>query len=259
MEKLVEYDQWIKKILVGIPNLIDSLEINEVETKSGERDLVTIADRKVETYLTENILNKFPDHAILGEESYEEDKIYDRCNLWVIDPIDGTTNFVKQGENFATMITFFHKGEPCLAYIYDIKKGSLLSSIRGHGVYLDGKKLEVFIDLSLKESLISTNIRRISKAYPKFFHGLVESSFGIRAFGSAGIDGWRVAAGKLGAYINYRGGPWDYAPFLLIAKELGLVLKDLNSEDIKLEGYSSFILAHPKVYEDMHELLRNIK
>lgn len=259
MEHLKEYDKFIKSLLKEIPfilaevklaSIYDGLEIKE---KSGNRDLVSEADIRVEEFLIKNISERFPEHEILGEESYDINKNYDDTNLWIIDPIDGTTNFLKQGSDFCTIISYFENGKPLLGYIYDVTRGDLYHSMKGNGVYLNQDKLEIPENKGLSESLISTDIRRMYREKNDLFDRIVEKSFGTRSVGTSGLDGARVLAGKFGGYLNHTGGIWDYAQFILMAEELDLVLANLEGEKLGIDGYTGYILATKKVFEELIE------
>ncbi|MFB0972765.1 MAG: inositol monophosphatase family protein, partial [Neofamilia sp.] len=134
-------DKYIQEIIRTIPDVIRGIEIVDIEQKSGERDLVTEVDKGVEEFLRKKILDEFPDHEVMGEETYDTSLEYNTKNLWVIDPIDGTANFVKQRNDFCTIVSYFEDGEPMLTYIYEVTKDDLYHGMSGEGVYLNGEKL----------------------------------------------------------------------------------------------------------------------
>ncbi len=253
--QLFELHEYISNVLRQIPSILESIENLEISNKASYRDLVTVADKKIEKYLKESILKKCPNHQFLGEESFEKGKDYYAEDLWIIDPIDGTTNFVKQGENFCTMLSYFKDDEPMLAYVYDIKKDILYSSIKGYGVYQNNKKLEKPKDKSLKDSLISTDIRRMQKNQPEFFDFLVQNAFSVRVLGSSGLDGINVITGKLGGYIHYYAGAWDFSPFFLMASEMGLSFTDFSGKTLRHTNPSSFIIACPSLHSEVIEYI----
>lgn len=250
MENLKDLDSFVKDLIKEIPGLIASIEMGPIQNKSGDRDLVTEVDKGVEKFLTRKILEKFPDHEILGEETYDENKTYDSKNLWVIDPIDGTTNFVKQRNDFCTIIAYFENEKPMLSYIYEVDKNDLYWAMEGDGVYLNDKPIERPNDKSLGETLISTDIRRMNGNRPEFFQALLKESFGMRSIGTSGLDGSRVLTGRFGGYLNYMGGPWDFAPFFLMADLLDLVFVNLQGQRPDLSGYSDYIISTRAVYKD---------
>lgn len=251
MQKLKDIDRAVQELLRTLPEVIRSFNIESVEEKTNERDLVTVADRGVEAYLTDRILKLFPDHQILGEESYEPEKDYSADRLWVIDPIDGTTNFVKQGCNFCTLLAYFEDGRPLLSYIYEPMEDRMVHAIADQGVFLNGKAIAKAKNLPMAQSLVSTDIRRMYRNNPDLFDRLVNESFAMRSVGTSGLDGCRVIEGRYGGYINYQGGPWDFAPFFLMAKELDLVFLTLDGREMNLNGYSNFILCNQQFYQDL--------
>ena len=254
MEHIKQLDKYIQEIIRTIPDVIRGIEIVDIEQKSGERDLVTEVDKGVEEFLKEKILEKFPDHEVLGEETYDVDAQYDTKNLWVIDPIDGTANFVKQRNDFCTIISYFEDGEPMLTYIYEVTKDDLYHGMKDKGIFLNGEKLPKIENKSLFESMISTDIRRMYLHMPKLFEKIIKESFATRSVGTSGLEGSRVVSGRLGGYINYYGGPWDYSPFFLFSKEMGLVFKTLEGKNLEINsGYSNFILCTEKVYKELIE------
>lgn len=254
MNTIYEKDFFIKSLIKEIPTVINGITISEILEKSNERDLVTEVDKGLEEFLTEKILEKFPDHTILGEETYDPEKEYDKEHLWVIDPIDGTTNFIKQKNDYCTLIAYFEHGEPMLSYIYEVEKDDLYYAIKGEGVFLNDKKLEKPEELPLNQVLVSADIRRMLEFKKDFYIKLVHESFGARSEGSSGLDGSRVISGRTGAYINFKGGPWDFAPFFLMSKELGLKFCLLNGDDISLDYYGRFIICTERAFEDIYKI-----
>lgn len=252
MNNIYKYDKIIESILRKIPEIIAKYGDISIETKSNERDLVTTVDKGVEEYISSELLKHFPGSEILGEETYEEGRSYDKSKLFVIDPIDGTTNFVKQRDDFCTILSYFEDGKPQLAYVYEVNRDLLYSIIRGEGIFINGKKIEKPEDKTLKEALITMDLRRMIDK-KDIFEKSVRDSFGTRGVGSAGLDSIKVAIGKTGAYMNPKAGPWDFSPCFLMAEELGLHFSDLEGKEMTLDGYSSFIISTKSVYRDIFE------
>lgn len=255
MLDLKKYDVYMKEIIRQIPDVVNKYSDLNVDTKSDSRDLVTVVDKAVEEFITTSILSKFPNHEILGEESYDENKTYKKDNLWVIDPIDGTVNFVKQGEGYGSIISFFKDGKPALAYIYDIQNDILCHSMAGGGVFINDEKVKPLPKLKLEDVLVSMDVRRVFLKREEFFKKLVSESFGIRAHGSCAIDGLKLVSGKIGAYINQHSGPWDFSAFMLISNELNIKFTKYDLSELSLDEYSGFILANSSVYDDIIKLL----
>lgn len=221
-----------------------------IEIKSDRNDLVTNMDKKIEQFLIEKIRSNFPDDRILGEEGYG-DKIEDLVGrVWIIDPIDGTLNFVKQQANFAIMIGVYQDGEGRMGYIYDVMAGEFYWAIAGEGAYLNGNPLPKVADIELREGLVALSSGVFSSDKYKAKE-IVRGSSGLRMVGSAGIETVHVAAGRLVAYITHRLQPWDMAAGKVIAEELGLVYTQINGEPVDLLQQNATIIATPTAHKEI--------
>lgn len=251
-----QYDKEIKYFLKDIRNKIVKGEIciNGIKTKQNYRDLVTTVDKEVEVLITNKLLSLMPNVKIIGEESYSGDINYTNNDFWVIDPIDATTNFVKQNEDFAILLAYFKKGIPCLSYIYNIQKDELYSAIAGKGVFKNNKKIYKPINLPLSESLISVELRGIREK--NWFDKLINYCFDLRYIGCAGLDATKVLEGKFGAYFCPKLHLWDYAPLLLMSKELGLNLSNFNGDPISFEFETDILISTQQV---LHDFLHKVK
>lgn len=219
----------------------------KVDTKLDYKDLVTDSDKKIEQYFNTVILEKFPNSCILGEETYYPTKDYSKSELlWVIDPIDGTRNFVKQAKDFAVMVSIFYKEEPTHSYIYDLATDVLYCAIKGKGFFVNSTQVVTVENKSLNDSFVSIDYPslQISQGIRDF----VSEAFDLRYIGSAGLDGARVAAGDFGAYICKTLQPWDFAPFFLISKLLGLHMSNFEGASLTLSKPDSFILCTKEIF-----------
>lgn len=253
--ELYELDRLVKEWLACIKaNILKASEKQlSYTTKKNDRDLVTMMDQTIEQYVRERILLTFPDACIIGEEdAMRNDLTSDQ--VWLIDPIDGTANFVKQKEDYCIMIAYFEKQRPMLSYIYDIKQDKLTWAMRGQGVFINDTKLEKPKNIALKDALISTDIRKIADR--TLFQVLNEACFDFRYVGCSGLDAVKVVTGCYGGYlIPLAGGPWDFAPFLLMAQELDLHLSTWDGKALQIDQTSSFLLSTKQVYEDIKAYL----
>lgn len=253
---LYEIDKNVKLWLAHIKENLIPKDLKEIrcQTKKNERDLVTSVDKNVEEYLRKCIQENFQDTYIIGEES--SDGIYDTkaSKVWVIDPIDGTANFVKQKEDYCIMIAYFENELPMLSYIYNVYRDELMYAIRGDGVYMLNKKVVAPPNIELKDAMVSVDIRRMFET--KLCKKLIENSFDLRYVGSAGLDGVKVATGCFGGYFSpMAGGPWDFAPMILIAEELDLHLSTWDLEPLNIRKTTSFMLCTKQIYEEIKEYI----
>lgn len=201
-----------------------------VETKLNDSDIVTIADKESEKLITSVITEKYPDHGIITEESAPLHE--DREWRWVIDPLDGTTNFSQGLPNFCVSIALEHNGEAVVGVVYAPYLGELFHAVKGEGAFFNGKKIYCAIKTKLSESVVATgmpydkldnsdnNLREICDIAPKVR--------GIRRLGSAALDLSYVAAGYLDGYWELNLKRWDVAAGMLIAREAGATVVSIR-------------------------------
>lgn len=215
----------------------------EIKEKTSRTDLVTNMDREIEVFLYEKITAHFPDERILGEESVGHD-IQDLDGIvWIIDPIDGTLNFIKQRANFAIMIGIYKDGVGHLGYIYDVVRDELYFAIRDNGAYCNDRRLPRVEDLPLSEGLVAISNRLVVSDADEA-RRIARNSSGLRVNGSVGLETAWVASGKLVAYIAPSLAPWDIAAGLVIAEEVGLVYRQVTGEKINLLQNNAVIVAN---------------
>lgn len=203
----------------------------DIMTKSNEYDVVTAADKASEKLIKEYIHEKFPGHGIISEESADEHA--DSEWRWVIDPLDGTTNFSQGLPAFSVSIALEHRREAVVGVVYAPYLGELFHAVKGGGAFLNGKQIKCSTKESLAEAVLATgipydkltntdnNIKEISTIAP-----LVR---GIRRLGSAALDLAYVGAGFLDGYWELNLNRWDVAAGILIALEAGAVTFPIRS------------------------------
>lgn len=224
-------------------NLHSELEIQE---KTHFTDLVTQMDQAVEQELTQKILSRYPKDRILGEEGNHK-PLVSEGNVWVIDPIDGTTNFIVQREDFAVLLAYFEEGIGKFACIYDVLKEELICGGGEFPVVLNDRPLAPFSPRELKESLIGLN----AGLYASNEHGvanLADSTLGSRSGGSAGLSFSRVLKNQLLLAISYIY-PWDYAAASILGDALGYQLTTLEGNPPSFQG-RELVILFPKEKEE---------
>lgn len=247
--------QWIKEagenIRASFPKTLN------VTTKSNPNDLVTDLDKATEQYFISKINSTFPDHQILGEEGYG-DEVKDLSGVvWIIDPIDGTMNFVHQQRNFAISIGIYIDGEGIIGLIYDVVHDELYHCIKGNGVFLNGQALPKLEKTKVKEAILAMNAtwvtpnRRINH---ELLIPLVKAVRGTRSYGSAAMEMVYVATGRIDAYITPRLAPWDIAAGIIMIEELGGVATNLRGEDFDMLKENSLFVSKPGLHG---EILKN--
>ncbi|MBF0493854.1 MAG: inositol monophosphatase [Candidatus Omnitrophica bacterium] len=232
-------------------------KIQTIDTKMGYSDLVTDVDKMSEKIVIGIIKKSFPEHEILAEESGKTlgtDKY-----TWVIDPIDGTTNFAHGFPFFCVSVGVMHNEEIILGAVYDPSKKELFTSIKGKGAYLNGKRIKVSLHTSIRKSMIATGfayhvagkIRSI-----KYFMNVIKKCQAIRRAGSAALDLCYVACGRFDGFWEFGLSPWDTAAAYLIVQEAGGIVTNL--EGGKYDIYASCIAAsngkiHKKLLSILHQ------
>ncbi|MCJ1656617.1 inositol monophosphatase family protein [Staphylococcus sp. NRL 16/872] len=228
-------------------------ELN-IETKSNPNDLVTNVDKATENYIYDAISNNYPEHHVIGEEGHGHDLENIDGVVWVVDPIDGTLNFVHQQENFAISIGIYHNGEPYAGFVYDVMKDVLYHAKVGEGAFENKHPLPSIEDTRLKQSLIGINPNWVTK--PKMgpiFSEIVNECRSCRAYGSAALEIVSVSKGQLAAYITPRLQPWDFAGGLIILNEVGGIGSNLLGESLSIAGPNSIVIGNKSVHKEILE------
>ncbi|SFA52141.1 myo-inositol-1(or 4)-monophosphatase [Parageobacillus thermantarcticus] len=255
-EKWKEIDEcvqhWLKEAGARIHTALE--EKLTIETKAHRNDLVTNVDREIERFFIEKIRKTFPDHHVLGEEGFGDEIKTLQGVVWIIDPIDGTMNFIHQKRNFAISIGVFENGVGILGYVYDVVHDELYVARKGEGAFLNGKPLPRLEPVSVSEAVISLNATWVTenkRIDPKVLAPLVKAARGTRSYGSAALEMAYVAAGRLDAYITMRLSPWDFAGGLVLVQEAGGIVTNLYGEPLDLLGKNSVFVSKPGLHEEI--------
>ncbi len=216
----------------------------------ARHDLVTDADLESEQTIKEHIQRVFPNDVFMAEESYEEIQLTD-SRTWIIDPIDGTTNFAHGVPFYAVSIAMYEKGMAQVAVVLGLPHHELFTAVRGHGAFLNGTRITVSPTLEPSSALIGTGFpyRDLSvlEDYMKVFDTLMHETHGVRRPGSASYDMAYVASGRYDGFYEYALAPWDVAAGALLIEEAGGVVTDWTGGDDWLTGYR-IIAANPTVH-----------
>ncbi|WP_017379523.1 inositol monophosphatase family protein [Paenisporosarcina sp. TG-14] len=225
-----------------------------VESKSDANDLVTNIDKEIEQYFIHHIRKDYPGHLILGEEGFGDNVSALDGYVWMLDPIDGTMNFIHQQRNFAISLGIYKDGVGVLGYIYDVIHNELYSAQKGHGAYLNDEPIPVLESTTISEAIIGLSPnwiipnRRIDN---EGLIKLVQDVRGIRSYGSAALELAYVATGRIDAYISLRLSPWDIAGGVVIAQEVGAVATNLNGQPLKFLEQDTFLVARKSIHETL--------
>lgn len=251
-----EIKSWIKEAAELIKSEIAKNDMT-VGTKNGRRDLVTNVDQKVQDFLIEQIHAFDPDAKILAEEN-DRDHLSDFSGrVFIIDPIDGTLNFVLEQENFCIMIGVYEEGQGKLGFIYNVMEDLLLWGGKEIGVFINEENLTAPSDIALKDGLVGMN----SSMYRKNSYNaqiMAERSMGVRMSGCAGLELISLIKGERNAYVSSLA-PWDYAAGSAMLDALGMKVSNVNGQSLKFDGREHFIAATPTAYKEMMALAKEAK
>jgi myo-inositol-1(or 4)-monophosphatase len=224
--------------------------------KKGAIDLVTEADIASEKVILKVIRSEFPDHAVLAEESGRNEG--DARFQWIIDPLDGTTNFAHGLDLFAVSIAFYEKGEARAGVVFNPATGEFFEAMSGHGARLNGQPIRVSDRSSLKDSLLVTgfpyNFNEILQQLISRFAGCLSASQGVRRLGSAALDLCFVACGRFEGFWEQNLNPWDTAAGLLILKEAGGRVTDFSGRSFEVK-MKEILATNGHVHEKMLALM----
>ncbi|QQE75467.1 inositol monophosphatase [Brevibacillus composti] len=231
-----------------------------VEYKTSASDLVTAVDQEVEKHVIEAILKKYPEHGILGEERTFAGDPRQFETLWVIDPIDGTTNFVHQQINFAVSIAVYHKGEGLIGVVYDPSRDEMFHAVKGQGAYLNGERLELTKTVTLEEALLCTSVFWNKQAEQMgidlIVKRLASKVRGMRLLGSAALEMSYVAAGRLDGYVSLSLNAWDFGAGRILVEEAGGRVTSMEGKPLPFDQKSSVMACNPTFYEELQNYIQ---
>ena len=215
----------------------DFREVENLQvSKKGIGDFVTSADLSSEKAIIKILQKGYPKIEIMSEETNSETNLNKHEKMWIIDPLDGTLNFLHGLPHFAISMAFMVNEEIISGIIYDPIKDELFWAEKGIGAFLNGKRIRVSARSQLKDALVSTGIpwkgmESSHKNYLKILENIMKSSSGIRRYGAAALDLAYVAAGRYDAFWEFNLKTWDIAAGALIVKEAGGYVGNINKNE----------------------------
>jgi myo-inositol-1(or 4)-monophosphatase len=233
------------------------LDLLKVNTKSPN-DFVTEVDQAAERIIIETLLTAYPGHGILAEESGREHGSADSEYVWIIDPLDGTTNFIHGFPVYAVSIALSYRGQVQQAVVYDPTRNDLFYASKGRGAYLNDKRLRVSKRTRMAEALIGTGFpfRKGDnfKRYVKMFEEVMQQCAGLRRPGAAALDLCYVAAGYYDGFFETGLHPWDLAAGSLIITEAGGLVGNFTGESDYL-FQREVVAGNPRIYGQLVQTL----
>ena len=237
------------------------LDLVKVSVKQ-HKDFVTEVDKAAEAAIIDVLLTAYPDHGILAEESGRtgagaasgEEVDY----LWIIDPLDGTTNFIHGFPQYCVSIALAHKGQITQAVIYDPTRNDLFTATRGRGAFLNERRIRVSKCATMDDALVATGYPNLDPAtldnYLPMFRLMTQQCAGVRRAGSAALDLAYVAAGRMDGFFEIGLAPWDIAAGSLLVTEAGGLIGDFaGNADYLYQG--DVLAGTPRIFGHMVQAL----
>lgn len=233
-----------------------NLEGVKIDSKAFN-DFVSDVDRTAEAILVDAIKESYPHHKITCEESGSHGKSNAEYE-WLIDPLDGTTNYLHGHPQYAISMALLHKGQLQEALVYAPERNDLYMASRGKGALLNDRRIRVSNRIELNHCLIGTGFPVVDQSrmdtYLNILRSFLEKTAGARREGAASLDLCALAAGRFDGFFEFNLHPWDIAAGALIAKEAGALVTDLKGEQTWLET-GDIVAANPKVLAQMLKLI----
>jgi myo-inositol-1(or 4)-monophosphatase len=238
--------------------LLQHFGLVTVHEKESTQNIVTAADVASEQRITQLILDAFPQHSLLREETvFEGDLMADQ--LWVVDPLDATNNYAHGIPHFCVSIAFVQRGSPQVGVVYDPMRDEMFWAVRGEGAWLNGRSIRVAQPADLSRSIIATGfyydrgpmMERTLDSIRVLFRRNIR---GLRRMGGAALDLSWTACGRFQGYFEYQLAPWDYAAGWLLVEEAGGNCWDRAGRPMRLEA-RSVMAACPAIGEEFVRLV----
>ena len=220
-------------------------------------DFVTQIDQAAEQAIIDIVKNAYPDHGFLAEESGASEGKADY--VWIIDPLDGTTNFIHGFPQYCVSIGVQHRGALAHAIVYDPNRNELFTASKGRGAFLNDRRIRVTGQTKLADALVGTGFpfKELTRLdlYTRQLQSMMRNSSGVRRAGAAALDLAYVACGRLDAFWELGLAPWDMAAGVLLIQEAGGLVGDLKGEQTFLES-GDICCSTPKIFPALLEALR---
>ena len=233
-----------------------SRDVEQIKVSAKrDKDFVTEVDKAAEEAIIGVLKEAYPDHAILAEESGASG---DSEHVWIIDPLDGTTNFIHGFPQYAVSIAQAHQGVLQHAVVYDPNRNELFTASKGAGAYLNERRIRVSKRVKLNEVLVGTGFPfryfEHVDAYLGIFRDMMHKTAGVRRPGAAALDLAWVAAGRIDGFWELGLSPWDMAAGALLITEAGGLVGDLAGEQNFLET-GNIVGGNPKVFSQLLQII----
>ncbi|CAJ1194689.1 inositol monophosphatase family protein [Companilactobacillus paralimentarius] len=245
-----EIDKFLVELLQNVGKSLrdDALKKKSVDTKKNRNDLVTNFDKKTERYVNSELKRAFPEATIVSEEGYG-DLVTDMSGLvFFVDPIDGTMNFVKRGDDFASMIGAYIDGKPLIGAIIDVMGNNIYHGGKEIGLFINDERIDIPRNLPLVEGLVDVSAP-MALANKFNVQDVIKKSSGFRVYGSAGIIFGHLLTGKEVMYMSYLA-PWDLAAGRVLCEAAGMSVVSIDDAPINMLKSQVVIVGTQKVVSE---------
>lgn len=229
----------------------------EIFHKQNEFDLVTNVDRQSEAKIFSIIKREFPEHCFLGEESGETCSAQSDF-IWIVDPLDGTTNYTHNFPHFAVSVGLYYKNKPYLGVVFDPFKNEMFWAAKGSGAFLNAEPIEVSSSEKLSTSLLATGFPYgrdgILEENLGYFHKFIYKAQAVRRPGAAALDLCYVACGRLDGFWELNLSPWDVAASICIIEEAGGKVTNIDSEEFDFD-IKDIVASNSKIHNQIKEVI----
>jgi len=237
--------------------LLEGLNQKKQIDFKGQVDLVTTFDRESEELIYEELSQAFPEMSFLAEEVIRKDNNSDYC--WIIDPLDGTTNFAHSLPIFCVSIALSFGREVIVGVVYDPNRKEIFSAVKGEGAFLNNQRIRVSETTELDKSLLATGFPYDVRTSPdnniNHFSSFAVKAQAIRRCGSAALDLCYVACGRFDGFWEMKLKPWDLAAGSLLVKEAGGLTTDFYGQDFELSS-PDIVASNGRIHQSMLEIIR---
>jgi myo-inositol-1(or 4)-monophosphatase len=256
MKAEIKINELIDLVKSVRPVITDNKLRGEV-TEKGRADFVTGADTAVQSRLCAELSKKYPDIQFMGEEG-EKSNIDFSGSVWILDPVDGTTNLIHDYQMSAVSLGLVENGEPVLGIIYNPFTEELFYAQKGKGAYLNGNKISVSSEKTLTNALIAFGTSPYNKEMADVNFNMIKETYlrsgDIRRSGSAALDLAYTACGRIDGFFERNLKPWDYCAGICIVNEAGGMVTDMHCGSVAFDKNSDILATNGKIHSELAEI-----
>ena len=257
-EFIITMDKLIELIRQTKPIALDSGSAHDVEVK-GLADFVTTVDKRIQEFLRQHLAEMYPDVQFMSEEKDNSDIDYSG-RVWVLDPIDGTTNLIHDFKMSAVSLALVDNGVPVFGIVYNPFTDELFSAKRGEGAYLNGSPIRVTAAPELSQSLVLVGTSPYRKELADVNFDIIKRLFiaseDIRRCGAAALDLCYLACGRADGFFERDLKPWDYAAGVAILREAGGMVTDFDGNEPSYRVPSDILASNGKIHCEMKTIIK---